>query len=105
MIIYQINLPKKQDKEVFIKFMKEEYIPAMNKWQSRAGRVTSLALQQSGDSNEDNKFLWQVGWEGVPNRDVQVTVAKVKNKFEAFGAKVKRLGTFTDVANWEEDKA
>ena len=31
MIIYQIRLPKKQDAEAFVKFMREEYFPAVQR--------------------------------------------------------------------------
>jgi hypothetical protein len=47
MIIYQIRLPKKQDAEAFVKFMHEEYFPAVHKGATRVGKVTDLVLVQA----------------------------------------------------------
>ena len=47
MIIYQIRLPKKQDAEAFVKFMQEEYFPAVHKGPTRVGQVTDLVLLQA----------------------------------------------------------
>ena len=47
MIIYQIRLPKKQDAEAFVKFMREEYFPAVHKGATRVGKVTDLVLLQA----------------------------------------------------------
>jgi len=44
MIIYQIKLPNKQDAEAFVKFMDEEYFPAVHKGPTRVGQVTDLVL-------------------------------------------------------------
>ena len=47
MIIYQIRLPKKEDAEAFVKFMQEEYFPAVHKGPTRIGQVTDLVLLQA----------------------------------------------------------
>jgi hypothetical protein len=47
MIIYQIRLPRKQDAEAFVKFMREEYFPAVHKGATRVGKVTDLVLLQA----------------------------------------------------------
>ena len=47
MIIYQIRLPKKQDAEASVKFMHEEYFPAVHKGATRVGKVTDLVLLQA----------------------------------------------------------
>jgi len=46
MIIYQIKLPKKQDAEAFVTFMRDEYFPAVEKGPTRVGQVTDLVLMQ-----------------------------------------------------------
>lgn len=105
MIIYQISLPNKTKAGAFAKFMKEEYFPAIHKGPTRVGEVTSLLLQQSKDSDAEHAFLWQVGWSGLPDREVRVDDEKVQHKFESYHAKLKRIGTFNDVAKWPEEKA
>jgi hypothetical protein len=47
MITYQIRLPKKQDAEALVKFMHEEYFPAVHKGPTRVGKVTHLVLLQA----------------------------------------------------------
>ena len=43
MIIYQITLTKKEDAKAFVKFIREEYFPAILKiGQTRVGQVTDL---------------------------------------------------------------
>lgn len=66
--IYRIRLPEEQDVEAFVKFMREEYFPAVDKSPTRVGAVTDLALlrllDENGRSNAP-EFLWHVGWSGL----------------------------------------
>jgi len=52
-IIYQIRLPKRQDAEAFVKFMREEYFPAVHKGATRVGKVTDLVLLQPESKGPD----------------------------------------------------
>ena len=106
MIIYQINLPKNQNTEAFVKFMHEEYFPAVHKGQTRSGQVTDLVLmeRQNAFKGDDvtNEFLWHIGWSGLPSGDAQVDDESVLRKFAAFKPKVKRVGSFEVAAVWNE---
>ena len=53
MIVYQIRLPKKQDAEAFVKFMLEEYFPAVHKGPTRIGQVTDLMLLRREIEGDD----------------------------------------------------
>jgi hypothetical protein len=66
MIIYQIRLPKKKDAEAFVKFMNEEYLPAIHKGATRVGQVTDLVLLQAESEGGTTgcEFFWHVGWSG-----------------------------------------
>lgn len=102
MIIYQITIPKKENIEVFVKFMNEEYSPAVHKGQTRVGQVTYLILLErenefEGD-NVRNEFLWHVGWSGQPTGEVHIDDPEKVRRFEAFKAEVKRLGSYEEVA-------
>ena len=64
MIIYQIRLPKKQDAEAFVKFMLEEYFPAVHMGLTRVGKVTNLVLLQAepeGRTTDCDSFGTSVG--------------------------------------------
>lgn len=104
MIIYQITLPKKQDTEAFVKFMREEYFPAIHKGPTRVGQVTDLILLErkiiaEGDDSENEYFL-HVGWSGLPADSVRVDDQEIENKFAIFEAEIKRLGSYQEVADW-----
>ena len=104
MIIYQINLPKKQNPEAFVKFMREEYFPAVHKGQTRVGQVTALTLleRQNAFEGDDvrNEFYWYVDWSGQPTGEVHIDDQEIAHKFGAFKAEVKRLGAYEEVAVW-----
>ena len=109
MIIYQINLPKKQNIERFIKFMREEYFPAVRKGQTRSGQVIGLTLLERENAFEGDdirrEFLLHVEWSGVSAGDARLENPEVLHKFEAFKAEVKRLGSYEEVAVWDAQTA
>jgi hypothetical protein len=103
-IIYQIKLPKKQDVEAFVKFMSDEYFPAIHKGATRIGQVTDLTLlerenEMEGDDVE-HEFFWHVGWSGLRSGNARVDDKEVARKFESIKAKVKRIGSHREVAAW-----
>ena len=102
MIIYQIRLPKKQDTEAFVKFMREEYFPAVHKGPTRIGKVTDLSLlaRQNEIEGDDvvHEFFWHVGWSGQPTGKVLVDDEELIRKFQSFKARVKRIGFYMEVA-------
>jgi hypothetical protein len=105
MIIYQINLPKQQNTEAFVKFMREEYFPAVHKGQTRIGQVTDLVLleRQNAFQGDDvrHEFYWHVGWSGFPDGNAHVDDQEVTRKLETFKAEVKRIGSYEEVAVWQ----
>ena len=84
MIIYQIRLPKKQDAEAFVKFMHEEYFPAVHKGPTRVGKVTDLVLLQAepGGRTTGCEFFWHVGWDGLPSGEARVDDETVAHKLD-----------------------
>ena len=104
MIIYQINLPKKQDTEAFVKFMREEYFAAVRKGPTRVGQVTYLRLLERQNEIEGDdvghEFIWHVGWSGQPTGTVLVDDEEVVRKFQSFKPRVKRTGSYTEVAGF-----
>lgn len=109
MIVYQIKLPKKQNAEAFVKFMHEEYFPAVHKGQTRTGQVIDLMLleRENEIKGEDveHEFFWHVGWSGQPTGKVHVEDEAVARKFGAFKAEVNRLGSYVEVAEWHKGDA
>jgi len=103
MIIYQISLPKKEDAEPFVTFMRDEYFPAIHKEATRAGQVTSLELlqQEFAQESENCEFFWHIGWNGIPNGVVSVDSPEASRKLESFNASIKRLGSFVETAVWQ----
>jgi hypothetical protein len=103
-IIYQIRLPKKQDAETFVKFMQEEYLPAVHKEATRVGKVTDLVLLQPELQGRTTgcQFFLHVGWSGLATGDVRLDDETVAGKLESFKARIKRLGFYSDVAAWHE---
>jgi len=104
MIIYQIGLPKKQDAEAFVKFMREEYFPAVHKGATRVGKVTDLVLLQAEAKGRTKgcDFFWHVGWSGLATGDVRLDDETVAGKLESFKAGIKRLGFYSEVAAWHK---
>ncbi len=106
-IVYQIKLPKKQDAEAFVKFMREEYFPDVHKGPTRVGQVMDLVLLQEKPESRTTgcKFFWHVGWSGLPMGHANVDDEAVKRKFDAFKAHLKRIGSYNEVAAWPERNA
>lgn len=105
MIIYQISLPKKQDAEAFVKFMCEEYFPAVHKGPTRTGQVTGLVLLQEEPEHatEGCEFFWHVGWSGLSMGGAGVDDEAVTLKLESFKARIKRIGSYEQKAAWNEN--
>lgn len=106
MIVYQIRLPKKQDAEAFVKFMREEYFPAVHKGATRVGKVLDLTLLQEEPERRTTgcKFFWHVGWNGLAMGNATVDDKTVVRKFNAFKASLKRVGAYNEVATLDESK-
>jgi hypothetical protein len=106
-IVYQIKLPKKQDAEAFVKFMREEYFPAVYKGPTRVGQVEDLVLLQEEPESRttDCEFFLHVGWNGFPNGHISVDDDAITRKFDAFEASLERLGSYEEVAVWHQSKA
>lgn len=105
MIIYQISLPRKQDADAFVAFMREEYFPAIHKGQTRVGEVTDLVLMQE-EPESDTKgcaFFLHVGWNGLAMGNARVDEGAVSHKLESFKAQIKRIGSYTEVAAWQKN--
>ena len=109
MIIYQITLPKKKSTKAFVKFMREEYFPAVHKGPTRVGQVTDLVLleRQNAFTGDDvgNEFYWHVGWDGLPDGNAHVDDEKIAHKLAAFKAEIKRIGSYEEVAVWNKHTA
>jgi hypothetical protein len=107
MLIYQIKLPKKQDAEAFVKFMNEEYFPAVRKGPTRVGQVIDLTLLQVEPEGRTTgcEFFWHVGWNGLAMGEARLDNQAVARKFESFKPRVKRLGSYVEVAAWHKDDA
>ena len=105
MIIYQIKLPKRQDAEAFVTFMREEYFPAVEKGPTRVGQVNSLVLMQEEPQGRTSgcNFFWHVGWSGLAQGDARMGDEEVGRKFESFKARVKRIGSYVEVAAWNKN--
>jgi hypothetical protein len=89
--------------------MREEYFPAVHKGATRAGQVTSLTLmQRQNETNAigvENEFWWHMGWDGFPTVIVGMDDNEVERKFEAFKARMTRIGLFNIIAEWPEKNA
>lgn len=106
MIAYQIKLPETQDLEAFAVFMKDEYLAAVHRGPTRVGQVTSLLLlqKQADTGAKMHEFLWLVGWGGLSSGDFRIDDEAVEKKFKAFKARMKRLGSYREIASWAEKK-
>jgi hypothetical protein len=97
MLIYQISLPKQQDTKAFVTFMREEYFPAVHKGPLRIGQVTDLVLFQGNVTDITHEFVWHVS--GLLN-DPRISDEEVLRRFDSFGARVKFIGDYSEVAAW-----
>jgi len=62
--------------------------------------VTDLVLLQGDAVDAAHVFFWHVGWSGLSSGDVRVDDEEVLSKFKSFGARVKRIGFYREVAAW-----
>jgi hypothetical protein len=106
-IIYQINLPKREDAEAFVTFMRDEYFPAVHKGPTRVGQVTDLVLLQAEPEGETKgcEFFLHVGWGGLAMGGVRLDDEEVTRKLESFKARITRIGPFVEVAAWAKNDA
>ncbi len=102
MFIYEIRLRKEKDPAAFADFMRDEYLPAVRKGPTRVGQVTELLLLRRETTATAHRFLWLVGWSGLdPQSAPHVDDEAVRGKFsDTFGATVKRLDAWEEVARW-----
>jgi hypothetical protein len=105
LLMSRIELPKKQDPAAFGDFMRDEYIPAVHKGQTRAGMVEELELLQSAGTETNHTFLWLLNWNGIipgPTFLGGVDDEDVLHRFEGFGATVKPHVSWQEVARWSQ---
>ena len=104
MIIYQIKLPATQDATAFADFMRNDYFPSVHKGATRVGKVLSLSLLQGETDTGSNshEFLWMVGWSGLSSGEARIDDDAIQKKFKSFKPRVKRLGSYNEIANWAE---
>lgn len=57
MLIYKIQLPKRADAKAFVTFMREKYIPAIDKSSTRIGKVSGLVLFQGNTTDIMDQFF------------------------------------------------
>jgi len=95
MLIFKIKTPKKIDSEAFVKFLTEEYLPAVHRGPTRVGQITGLVLLQATPPG-DGLYL-NVEWSGLPRTDLPIDDPKAKEKFAEFGAKLKFSGSYDEV--------
>jgi hypothetical protein len=103
-IIYRITLPERMDSDRFIKFMQDEYFPAVHTGPTRVGQVTSLTLFRDVSETDEgrNRFFLHVAYSGLAMGDVIVENEEVRQTFEnVYGAE--RLGVFDEVATWSKE--
>ena len=105
MITYQIRLPKRQDAEAFVKFMREEDPSAVHKGPTRVGKVTDLVLLQAEAVGRTTgcEFFWHIGWSGLAMSGDRLDDETVARKLESFKARIKRLGFCSEVAAWHKE--
>ena len=102
MIIYQIKLPKEHDADAFATFMRKKYFPAVHKGATRIGQVTNLVLLQGKNGNLASDFFLHLDWNGLPVEDIHMMIRtdddKINQKFRSFEARIKKIGTYMEVA-------
>jgi hypothetical protein len=100
LFISEIELPKKDDAEAFAEFMRAEYLPAVHTGPTRVGQVEEVELLQGQTAETSHDFLWLVHWNGLEHEKAGAHVddEAVQRKFEEFGASMKRIGAWQEIA-------
>ncbi|WP_102126986.1 hypothetical protein [Deinococcus planocerae] len=108
MIVYRIELPKEQDTEAFVTFMREDYLPAIHTGSTRVGQVLGLAVwQEEPDSErEGHTFLLHVEWSGLGGDYAQLRLddEAVEGRLATFGARLQRLGFYREVVTKRQEE-
>jgi hypothetical protein len=88
-----------------VKFIHEEYFPAVHKGATRIGQVIDLVLLQGEPEGRTKgcEFFWHVGWSGLAMGDVRLDDETVASKLGSFKPRIKRLGFYSEVAAWHEN--
>ena len=102
-LVQQITLPERflpERFDEFEEFMRDEYLPAVDMTPTRMGGISGITLLR-GVTEEThattNTFLMYEGFDGNAGR-VRVN-EEVQRKFESFGPRVERLGTYYEAAS------
>lgn len=109
MIVYQLELPKEQDVEAFLTFMRAAYLPAIHTGPTRTGQVLGLALWQEDTESETGgqTFFLHVEWNGLGGNYARLRLddEAVEGRLAGFGARLHRLGLYREVVSRRGENA
>jgi hypothetical protein len=100
LLISKVELPEGADAAAFGEFVRDTYIPAVHKGPTRVGQVAGLELVEGG-TDKHRTFLWLVRWSGISGgAGVHVDDEAVRQRFEEFGATIKKPVVWQEVGRW-----
>lgn len=101
MIIQRIRLGPDLDPAQFVRFMRDEFLPAMRRGPTRIGQATYIEFLQGNTHETLDEFVLLV--EGLMNFHPNFVGVELRQKFERFGAQMDGPnGDFRSVAVWRE---
>lgn len=104
-VIYSIDLPEEQDPEAFVTFMRERYLPAVHRGPTRVGQTLEVILWKAELLSEaaEHQFFLHMVWSGLRSSAARIRLddaEAVESELQSFGAKMRRLGFYTEAARW-----
>lgn len=96
MLIVKIKLPKSADAQTFVSFMRDEYLPAVDRDPKRNGQISDVRLIQGQTTENTHEFLLYA--EGIISGQVPLSDKTVEQKFETFHPRIKTMGFYREVA-------
>jgi hypothetical protein len=99
MIVQRIKLSPGQDPDEFVRFMRDEFLPAMRRGPTRIGQATYIELVQGNTQETLDEFMLLV--EGLMSFHPGFVGPELEKQFERFGAELDGPNAdFRSVALW-----
>jgi hypothetical protein len=103
MIIQRIRLGPGQDPDEFVRFMRDEFLPAMRRGPTRIGEASYIELVQGNTQETLDEFVLLV--EGLMSFHPGFVGPELEEQFERFGPQLEGPNAdFNSVALWRADE-
>lgn len=104
MIVQRIKLGAGQDADAFVGFMRDEFIPAMQRGPTRIGQASYIEFLQGNTESTLDEFVLLI--DGLMSFHPRFVGVELEQRFSSFAPEIERIADdFRTVALWREPGA